>query len=133
MERSLTSVLTETLEAAQAQLDAARQLDPDRLADATASRQDLQFELEILQNRDSLRVDEEIADIVRSLRETDQRLMSVLGAANSVFRSVLEPNTSPTYGASGQMGEIEDRPDLRERWHCTAGPGAFGASDPEAM
>ncbi len=105
MERSLTSVLTETLEAAQAQLDAARQLDPDRLADATASRQDLQFELEVLQNRESLSVDEEIADIVRSLRETDRRLMSVLGAANSVFRSVLEPNTSPTYGASGRIRE----------------------------
>ena len=38
MEHSLASVLTETLEAAQAQLDAARQLDPERLADATASR-----------------------------------------------------------------------------------------------
>ena len=34
---------------------------------------------------------------------TDQRLMSVLGAANSVFRSVLQPNRSPTYGASGQV------------------------------
>jgi hypothetical protein len=105
MERSLASVLTETLEAAQMQLDAARQLDPERLADATASRQDLQFELEIIQNRDAIRVDEEIADTVRSLRETDQRLMSVLGAANSVFRSVIEPNSSPTYGASGRIRE----------------------------
>jgi hypothetical protein len=105
MERSLASVLTETLEAAKMQLDAARQLDPGRLADATASRQDLQFELEIIQNREAIRVDEEIADTVRSLRETDQRLMSVLGAANSVFRSVLEPNSSPTYGASGRIRE----------------------------
>jgi hypothetical protein len=105
MERSLASVLTETLEAAQMQLDAARQLDPERLADATASRQDLQFELEIIQNSDAIRVDEEIADTIRSLRETDQRLMSVLGAANSVFRSVIEPNSSPTYGASGRIRE----------------------------
>ena len=105
MERSLASVLTETLEAAQAQLDAARQLDPERLADATASRQDLQFELEILQSRDAMQVDADIADVVRSLRETDQRLMSVLGAVNSVFRSVLQPNRSPTYGASGRIRE----------------------------
>ena len=105
MERSLASVLTETLEAAQAQLDAARQLDPERLADATASRQDLQFELEILQSRDAMQVDADSADVVRSLRDTDQRLMSVLGAANSVFRSVLQPNRSPTYGASGRIRE----------------------------
>ena len=51
MERSLASVCAETLEAAQAQLDAARQARPETLADATASRQDLQFELEILQSR----------------------------------------------------------------------------------
>ncbi len=105
MERSLASVLTETLEAAQAQLVAARQLDPERLADATASRQDLQFELEIIQSRAAVQVDEEIAEVIRDLRETDQRLMSVLGAANSVFRSVLQPNNSPTYGASGRIRE----------------------------
>jgi hypothetical protein len=105
MERSLASVLTDTLDAAHAQLDAARQLDPERLADATASRQDLQFELEIIQNRDALRVDEEIADTLRSLRETDQRLVSVLGAANSVFLNVLLPNSTPTYGASGRIRE----------------------------
>ena len=105
MERSLASVLTETLEAAQAQLDAARQLDPERLADATASRADLQFELEVIGSGETVRVDQEIADTVRTLRETDRRLMSVLGAAGSVFRNVLEPNSSPTYGASGRIRE----------------------------
>ena len=48
MDRSLASVLTDTLEAAQLQLQAARQLNSDRLAEATASRQDLQFELELM-------------------------------------------------------------------------------------
>ena len=53
MERSLASVLTDTLEAAQAQLHAARKLDPEGLADATANRQDLQFELELLANEEA--------------------------------------------------------------------------------
>jgi hypothetical protein len=105
MERSLASVLTKTLEAAQAQLVAARTLDPERLADATASRADLQFELEVIQSDESFHVDEEIADTIRALQDTDRRLMSVLGAATSVFRNVLEPNHSPTYGASGRIRE----------------------------
>ena len=105
MERSLASVLTDTLEAAQAQLHAARKLDPEGLADATANRQDLQFELELLANEEATRVDDEIAEVVRQLRSTDQRLMSVLGAAGSVFRSVLQPNTSSTYGATGRIRE----------------------------
>ena len=105
MERSLTSVLTDTLEAAQAQLHAARKLDPEGLADATASRQDLQFELELLASGESTSVDDEIAEVVRQLRSTDQRLMSVLGAAGSVFRSVLQPEGSATYGATGRIRE----------------------------
>ena len=92
MDRSLASVLTDTLEAAQLQLQAARQLNSDGLAVATANRQDLQFELELMRDETSWRVDEEIGDIVRELRATDQRLMSVLGAANSVFRNVLQPH-----------------------------------------
>jgi hypothetical protein len=105
MERSLASVLTDTLEAAQAQLQAARQLDSEGLADATANRQDLQFELELLASEETTRVDDEIADVVRQLRSTDQRLMSVLGAAGSVFRSVLQPEGSATYGATGRIRE----------------------------
>ena len=54
MERSLASVLTDTLEAAQAQLQAARQLDAEGLAGATANRQDLQFELELLANEEAV-------------------------------------------------------------------------------
>ena len=105
MERSLASVLTDTLEAAQAQLHAARKLDPEGLADATASRQDLQFELELLAGGESASIDDEIADVVRQLRSTDQRLMSVLGAAGSVFRSVLQPDGATTYGATGRIRE----------------------------
>ena len=105
MDRSLASVLTDTLEAAQLQLQAARQLNSDRLAEATASRQDLQFELELMRDEASWRVDEEIGDIVRELRATDQRLMSVLGAAGSVFRTVLQPDSPATYGATGRIRE----------------------------
>jgi len=105
MERSLASVLTDTLEAAQAQLHAARKLDPEGLAVASASRQDLQFELELLADGGSTSVDDEIAEVVRQLRSTDQRLMSVLGAASSVFRSVLQPDGPTTYGATGRIRE----------------------------
>ncbi len=105
MERSLASVLTDTLEAAQAQLQAARQLDAEGLAGATANRQDLQFELELLASEEATQVDDDIADVVRQLRSTDQRLMSVLGAASSVFRSVLQPDGATTYGATGRIRE----------------------------
>jgi hypothetical protein len=50
-------------------------------------------------------VDDEIADVIRLLRSTDQRLMSVLGAASSVFRTVLQPDSPSTYGATGRIRE----------------------------
>ena len=86
MERSLASVLTKTLEAAQAQLVAARTLDPERLADATASRADLQFELEVIQSDESFHVDEEIADTIRAL----QAILEILRDNNVDERALRE-------------------------------------------
>lgn len=105
MSRALSTVLTETLEAATQQLSAARQLDSDGLADATASRQDLQFELELIQNDGFRGVDEGIAGLVQQLQETDRRLVRVLGAATAVFREVLQTEPPQTYGASGRIRE----------------------------
>ena len=103
MDRQLSKVLTETLEAARNQLCAARTLDADTLADATESRQDLQFELELLVAEEAKALDDDIADLVRCLQETDQRLMRVLGAANAVFEDIVHLDSPVTYGASGRM------------------------------
>jgi hypothetical protein len=103
MDRPLATVLTETLEAAETQLSAARRLDAERLADATASRQDLHFELELIAGHEPPQVDEEIMDLVHQLQETDARLTRVLGSATSVFRDILKTDEAQTYGASGRM------------------------------
>jgi hypothetical protein len=105
MDRQLSIVLTETLEAARTQLTAARKLDAESLADATECRQDLQFELELLVAEEAQKLDEEISDLVRTLQETDLRLMRILGAANAVFDDVLYVEAPATYGASGRMRE----------------------------
>lgn len=103
MDRPLATVLTETLEAAETQLSAARRLDAELLADATASRQDLHFELELLAGHEPPQLDDEIMDLVHQLQETDSRLGRVLGAAQGVFREVLQVDEPQTYGASGRM------------------------------
>jgi len=105
MDRPLATVLTETLEAAETQLAAARQLDADQLADATASRQDLHFELELLAGHARPELDDEIMDLVRRLQDTDSRLTRVLGAAQGVFREILQTDEPQTYGSSGRMRE----------------------------
>lgn len=103
MDRQLSTVLTETLEAARTQLSAARSLDAETLADATECRQDLQFELELLVAEEAKQLDEDITDLVRSLQETDQRLMRVLGAASAVFDDITHVDAPSTYGARGRM------------------------------
>ena len=105
MDRPLATVLTETLEAAETQLAAARSLDAECLADATASRQDLHFELELIAGHEPPQLDDEIMDLVHRLQETDARLTRVLGSATSVFRDILNTDQPQTYGASGRMKE----------------------------
>lgn len=103
MDRPLATVLTETLQAAETQLSAARRLDAEVLADATANRQDLHFELELLAGHDPPALDDEIMDLVHQLRDTDVRLSRVLGAAQGVFREVLQGDEPQTYGATGRL------------------------------
>lgn len=103
MDRPLATVLTETLEAAETQLAAARRLDADTLADATANRQDLHFELELIAEHQPPGLDDEISDLVQRLQSTDARLSRVLGSAVSVFRDVLQTDEPETYGSSGRM------------------------------
>ena len=103
MNRPLATVLTETLEAAETQLSAARGLDAERLADATASRQDLHFELELLAGHEPPELDDEIMGLVQQLQDTDSRLTRVLGAAQGVFREILQVDEPQTYGATGRM------------------------------
>lgn len=103
MDRPLATVLTETLEAAETQLSAARRLDAERLADATADRQDLHFELELLAGHEPPELDDEIMGLVQRLQDTDARLSRVLGAAQGVFNQLLQVDEPQTYGSSGRM------------------------------
>jgi hypothetical protein len=45
-------------------------------------------------------------DIVHQLQETDNRLGRVLGAAQGVFRDVLQGDEPQTYGSSGRMRRV---------------------------
>jgi hypothetical protein len=106
MARSLETVLEESIELAEIQLEAARTLDRESLQDATAKRQDLLFELELF-DEDALSgsLDDETRLLAIELGELDHRLGSILGAALDTFDRMAPQNRTGagTYSADGRI------------------------------
>lgn len=103
MAAPLAELLEDSLALAEAQLEAARTLDAVGLDEATVARQDVLFELNLI-DPDEILADPGLRKLVEQNHEIDQRLTTVLEAALSVFRAVGESVGKPsTYDATGQL------------------------------
>jgi len=105
MHRALSEILTESIHTAEVQLKAARSLDVETLRSATARRQDLLFELDLVEEGDLESSDSPILrELMEQLHILDQRLSAVLRATTRVFQRILTPMGAPTtYAADGRL------------------------------
>jgi hypothetical protein len=106
MARSLATVLEESIELAELQLEAARTLDRAGLQSATDMRQDLLFEMEMFGDEAlSASLDDEARSLAVELGDLDHRLGCILGAALDAFDQVAPRNggSAGTYAADGRI------------------------------
>lgn len=106
MNRDLASTLRESIEVAEAQLEAARTLDVEGLRAATARRQDLVFELERYTDAEMKAAGTTgTRELALDLAELDHRLGRILAAAADTFERLQPEQASTTYSADGRMRE----------------------------
>jgi hypothetical protein len=104
MERPLEEILEDSLAVAEQQLTAARALDVEALREATNRRQDLNFELELIEAEElDIRGDTLIEGLLLDLQQIDRRITAVVGAANAVFSTLIPREPPPTYSATGRL------------------------------
>lgn len=104
MNRALATILEESIEQAEAQLEAARTLDAEGLQEATARRQDLVFELERYSDVDLKAAGTDATrELAIELAELDHRLSRILGAALDTFDRLLPDQQPATYSADGRI------------------------------
>jgi hypothetical protein len=102
MERSLNSIITESVRAAKVQLEAARCMDRAALTAATERRQDLLFELDFV---DTAQIN--MTDLLKAelgeLQILDRRLAKLLGTATKVFARLSPEREAKTYARNGKI------------------------------
>jgi hypothetical protein len=104
MTRDLATILEACIEVAEAQLEAARTLDAEGLQVATASRQDLVFELERYTDAElKAGGTDDTRDLALELAELDHRLSRILGSALDTFDRLLPDGKPATYTADGRI------------------------------
>ena len=104
MHRALTEILTETIQTAEVQLTAARSLDVETLRTATSRRQDLLFELDLVEEADLDASNTSVLrELVQQLAALDRRLTNVLQSTSRVLRRIITPGGSATYAADGRL------------------------------
>ena len=105
MEARLVELLHESRAAAESQLKAARSMNIAGLRQATAARQDAQFELEIMDRRVVRRAsrNDDVLKLVREIRALDERLQRMLKTTSRVFREILPQGQPETYSARGRI------------------------------
>jgi len=100
----LVRLLSASVEVAQRQLVAARTLDTDGLRQATATRQDLLFELGVLAPvAADVKGDAEVGALLRELRGLDTRLERVLSTVTGVVSEVLGNRPLAVYASDGRL------------------------------
>ena len=106
MNRPLADILEDTIDSAEAQLEAARRLDAGALHRATVRRQDLLFELQLIQGAHPVASDGELRRLGEELKELDLRLSRLLESGLAVFRQLkTETGAPPVYSSRGRMRE----------------------------
>ncbi len=104
MHRALSEILTETIQTAEIQLTAARTLDVETLRSATSRRQDLLFELDLVEEADLDAADTSVLrELMHQLANLDRRLTTVLQSTSRVLRRIITPGGSTTYAADGRL------------------------------
>jgi hypothetical protein len=104
MESSVPELLRLAIAAAEAQLLAARALDMPALREANAARQEVQFELDLV-DIDNIAEEErsEVRALASELKTMDDRLTRVLDAGLRVFKAVAPQGAPPAYTADGRL------------------------------
>lgn len=106
MDREVVSILAESVKVAEHQLEAARKFDARALTQMTERRQDLLFELGLIEQDPAvLRRDDRVRTLVKQLRIFDLRLEKVLNAATRVLADVMPQGAPQTYGANGRLAQ----------------------------
>ena len=100
-EQPAEALLRNLVETAKEQLAAAKEMDTERLVQATAFRKDLLFELEL--ERGYVEETETLTTLKRELEELDQRLMGVLEVISVVCGVVLPDQKPEVYTSSGSL------------------------------
>ena len=105
MEARLVELLHESRAAAESQLKCARSMNVAGLRSATAARQDVQFELEIMDRRVVRRAgrNPEVLKLVREIRALDERLQRMLKTTSRIFREILPQGKPDTYSPRGRL------------------------------
>jgi hypothetical protein len=105
MEARLVELLHESRAAAENQLKSARSMNIAGLREATAARQDVQFELEIMDRRIVRRAsrNSEVLKLVREIRALDERLQRMLKTTSRIFKEILPSSQPETYSPRGRI------------------------------
>ena len=102
MERSLNSIIAESVRAAKVQLEAARCMDRPALTAATERRQDLLFELDFVDTA-HIRMTDQLKQDLAELKMLDMRLGKLLGAATKIFERLNPGLEAKTYARDWKM------------------------------
>ena len=91
------------IKVAHEQIEAAKEMDPIRLEEATTLRRDLLFELELERDSKNVIVTSRLEELAAELSSLDERLMALLTTVNNAMEGVKKTLPIKTYGANGRM------------------------------
>ena len=97
------TLLENILAIAVEQIDAAKQLDAEKLEELTAQRQDLFFELELEKANNNISPSPKLIELKTELDEIDERLMAILSTVVQATNGVKTKSNSSIYGSNGRM------------------------------
>ena len=104
MKTPLARLVNRSIEVAEQQLVAARRLDTEGLREATALRQDLLFELDVLgPTAEDVAADEELGPLLRRLQELDRRLDRLLRTVVGFVHEALGTQPHAVYASDGRL------------------------------
>ncbi len=102
MYRPLADLLEDSIQCAEAQIEAVKAFDVERLRELTASREDLLFLIQAEGRRRLEEADEDTHGLILELRELDERLERLLNSGLGVLHRV-RTGQPPTYAPDGRL------------------------------
>ena len=99
----LMNMLQELLSIVEEQIEAAKSLDVELLADATERRQDLLFELEVERSNRIIDVSDEALDLKDQIDLADERLLAILETVVNITKAANGELDPQTYSKKGSI------------------------------